>query len=70
MDDEIDHHNIFVIDFCQAFKLGQETSLKHLNNLLLIPLTKCLRKKTSVSKITSSDKQLFDICAVYCQTPV
>ena len=54
MDDEIDHHNMFVIDFCQAFKLGQEASLKLLNNLLLIPLTKCLKKK--VSKIMSSDK--------------
>ena len=46
MDDEIDHHIIFVMDFCHAFRLGQDANLKHLNNLLFIPLTKCLQTYT------------------------
>ena len=40
----MDHQSIFVIDFCQSFKLGQETSLKLLNSLLFIPLMKCLEE--------------------------
>ena len=43
MDEDMAHQTILIILFCQAFKLGQDLSLKHLNSRLLIPLLKCLQ---------------------------
>ena len=49
MDEDMAHQTMLIILFCQAFKLGQDLSLKHLNSLLLIPLLKCLQNnKTNV----------------------
>ena len=38
----IDHQIILEIDFCHFFTLGHDLRWNNLNNLLLIPFTKCL----------------------------
>ena len=39
----IDHQTMFVTDFCQTFRLGQDFNLKDLKSLLFIPFEKCLQ---------------------------